>query len=332
MGNNTLKLSQACEGKLRYKAATGKSPHTIVDYRSSFKKLQLYFTSDPLFASISCAQLIAFFAWLQDEYVSEPDGAAPRGKAKLSAKTVFNIHTNLSSLWSWAVNEELVPKNIIRTIDPPPVSDPVIEPFTKDEIAALLKACDVTHAWKNRAATTNKRSTAFRDRAIILALLDTGCRASELCGIHVGDLNLNNNSIKIRGKGPGRDGKERIVYFGKRTGQSIWKYLLPRLNSSKEDDRLFVVGPDGDLRPMTRDVLRKLLHRIGERAGLANVHPHRFRHTFAINYLRNEGDILTLQALLGHSDLEMVKRCARIAQTDCANAHRRASPVDNWKL
>jgi len=219
-----------------------------------------------------------------------------------------------------------VPKNIIRTIDPLPVSDPVIETFTKDEIAALLKACDVTHTWKNRAATTNARSTAFRDRAIILTLLDTGCRASELCGICVGDLNLNTNSIKLHGKGPGRDGKERIVYFGKRTSQAVWKCLLPRLNSSKDDDRLFVVGPDSDLRPMTRDVLRKLLHRIGERAGIANVYPHRFRHTFAINYLRNEGDILTLQALLRHSDLEMVKRYARIAQTDCADAHRRASP------
>jgi hypothetical protein len=109
MGNNTLKLSQACEGMLRYKAATGKSPHTIVDYRSSFKKLQLYFSSDPPFASITRAQLIAFFAWQQDEYVSEPDGAAPRGKAQLSAKTVFNIHTNLSSLWccvasAWATS------------------------------------------------------------------------------------------------------------------------------------------------------------------------------------------------------------------------------------
>ena len=83
---------------------------------------------------------------------------------------------------------------------------------------------------------------------------------------------------------------------------------------------------------MTSAVLRKHLDRIGEKAGVRNVYPHRFRHTFAITYLRNQGDIFTLQSLLGHSDLAMVRRYARVAQTDCAEVHRRASPVDNWRL
>jgi integrase/recombinase XerD len=79
-------------------------------------------------------------------------------------------------------------------------------------------------------------------------------------------------------------------------------------------------------------MLRKLLDRIGDRASVPNVHPHLFRHTFSINYLRNQGDIFTLQSLLGHSDLVIVRRHARVDQTDCAEEHRRASPVDNWRL
>lgn len=83
---------------------------------------------------------------------------------------------------------------------------------------------------------------------------------------------------------------------------------------------------------MSRDVLYRLLRRIGERGQVANVHPHRFRHTFAITYLRNGGDIFTLQTLLGHSTLDMVRHYARIAECDTERVHEIASPVDNWRL
>jgi len=80
-------------------------------------------------------------------------------------------------------------------------------------------------------------------------------------------------------------------------------------------------------------VLRRLLNRMGERAGLAkSVYPHRFRHTFSVNFLRNGGNVFELQQLLGHTSLEMIKRYAKIAQSDVEAAHRRASPVDNWRL
>ena len=327
-----ITLSRACESMIRYKTAIGKSVHTISDYKNTFKKLLLFFEDDPPFPTVTRDQLVSFFAWLQDDYISEPDGVAPRGKVRLSPKSILNIHVNLSALWTWGVNEGFIDKNIIRAIEPPPVSEPVIVPFTKDEVAALLKACDQSRTWKTRATTATDRPTAVRDRAIILTLLDTGCRASELCGMCFGDLNMSTNSIKVRGKGPGREPKERIVYVGKRAAQAIWRYLLPRLDTIRDDDPLFANDPEDSSQPITRTTLTKLVSRIGERADVADTYPHRFRHTFAINYLRNDGDLFTLQALLGHTDLAMVKRYARIAQMDCADTHRRASPVDNWKL
>ena len=327
MKKSKLTVSQACDGLVRYKMAVGMSPNTIRNYRASFSKLTTYFTADPALSSITRDQMVEFFAWLQNGFISEPDGAAPRGKFKLCAKSIVNIHTDCSALWSWAVNEGFITTNVVRTIELPDPKPSVVETFTKEEIEALLNACDRQRTWKTRELTASQRSTADRDRTIILMLFDTGLRASELCNMKIADVKLAANSVKVLGKG----NKERIVYFGKRTSKALWKYLTPRLKDAGPDDLVFVVGPKSDPRPMTRDVLGRLLERIGERAGITNVHPHRFRHSFAITYLRNGGDLLTLQDLLDHSDIAMVKRYAHIAQADCARAHQKASPVDNWK-
>ena len=126
--------------------------------------------------------------------------------------------------------------------------------------------------------------------------------------------------------------KERTVYFGKLCAKFRWQYLAPRLGKTRPDSPVFLKRAVIDDAPMTRSGLWQLLKDLGERAGVQNVHPHRFRHTFAITYLRNGGDVFTLQMLLGHSDMELVRRYALIAQADCANFHRKASPVDNWRL
>jgi integrase len=80
------------------------------------------------------------------------------------------------------------------------------------------------------------------------------------------------------------------------------------------------------------NAIHLLLANLGSKAGVKNAHPHRLRHTFAVEYLRNEGDIFTLQMILGHSTLDMVRNYLQLAKADAKNAHRRASPADRWKL
>ena len=328
---SSITISQAFEGMILNKQAEGRSVNTINDYRNSFKKLALFFNSDPAIDTISKSDLVKFFAWLQQDYESEPDGVAPRGKFKLSQKSILNIHINLSSLWHWALDEKLVKINVVREIKVTKPSAPVINPFAQEEWAKLLRACETSHNWKTREQTKTHRITFDRDRAILFTLLDTGARASELCSIRFQDLSLANRTIKLRGKGPGKEPKERLVSIGKATADAINKALRPRLAQIQPTSPLFVVlnKYDGDL-PFTRDNLGNLLKRIGDRAGISNVHPHRFRHTFAINYLRNGGNVFALQAMLGHTTLDMVKRYLQIAQIDLDREHQRASPVDNW--
>jgi integrase len=83
---------------------------------------------------------------------------------------------------------------------------------------------------------------------------------------------------------------------------------------------------------MDRHALLKLIHRLAQVAGVQDAHPHKFRHTFAIEYLRNRGNERTLQDMLGHESLEMLRTYTRIAQVDMINGHQFASPVENWRL
>lgn len=83
---------------------------------------------------------------------------------------------------------------------------------------------------------------------------------------------------------------------------------------------------------METNSIRCLLRRLGERASVKDVHSHRFRHTFAIEFMRNGGDVFSLQRLLGHSSLEMVRRYLTLADTDAKFSHEKASPADRWHL
>ena len=118
------------------------------------------------------------------------------------------------------------------------------------------------------------------------------------------------------------------AYIDTSTSRALWRYLTSR-HDACPDDPLFAnhLG-----RPLTRDVLRHLIRRLGERAGISNANVHRFRHTFAINFLRNGGNAYTLQRLLGYCTMTMTKIYLALSAQDDSHNHRHASPVANWRL
>lgn len=333
-----LTLSQAWRGFLMDKRASGKSPYTIRNYQNCFNKLTLYLetNNEPnpdnlMMSDLTRSFWVGFMAWLQETRFAPGGIVGGRKAAHLSAKTIRNYHTNISAFYTWAVERaEIVDKHILHTIERPEYERPIIEPFTESEVKAILAACDHTTTWSN-GRTMSERPTAMRDRAIVMLLVSTGIRASELVNARRRDLDLDAGQLKVFGKSRGTKPKERIVHFGRHTQRCLWRYLV-EYDELAPDDPLFPSDITGERTFMKRRSLATLLKRIGERAGVEGVHPHRFRHTFAVNYLRNGGDSLALKRMLGHASLKMVDHYVQLATSDLAAIQRTADPADNWNL
>lgn len=306
-----LTLSQAIQGFNLTQQARGLSPHTIQDYNNTLIKFQTHLEKDYLMEEITARHVELFLAGYQ---------------AKVKKKTLLNYHTGLAALWTWAMKERIAAEHVPHLVTPPRPEEVDIVPYNEQDIRAMLNSLHRSKRYGRPGKKVSDHAVPFpeRNRALILLLLDTGIRAEELCTIRMQHVDKRNQRIYIFGKGA----KERHVSFSSRTHQALWRYLTTRPDI-QNNDALFVTESG---REFKRTRLLKLLKNIGRRAGVNDVTVHRFRHTFAIQYLRNHGDPYTLQKLLGHSTLDMVKRYLAIAQADVEAAHRLASPVDNWAL
>jgi integrase/recombinase XerD len=323
-----LSVAKAIPGFLQYKAAEALSPGTLESYKQHLELWQSH-AADCRIDQVAANDLRAYLVWLRDQYQPRRFG---KGTAPLSAKTLRNVWITLSAFFTWASKEFGLPSPM-KSVPAPQFEPAPVEPLSKEAVEALLKATDSSRPARtdSRRTFVMRRSSVFRDRALLLILLDTGLRASELCALSIGDVDQKTGKMTVKHgrSGGAKGGKGRVVFLGKAARPALWRYLAAREDGEEPGAPLFLVKYD---RPLNRDALRQLLAALGQKAGVPKCHPHRFRHTFAITYLRSGGDLFTLKAQLGHSTLDMVEHYARIAQIDVEQAHRRASPADNWHL
>lgn len=319
-------LSRAVDGFLLNISAAGRSSYTIRNYKAELLRFTNFIGALEI-NQVSSRQIEDYLLYLKNDFRITHIATTHIPPKKISQKTLSNAHGALAVFWKW-VSKEFQLSNPFKVAPIKYYSKP-ISPLKESEIELLLSACRQTRKTpKTMKAYLSKRTTCKRDRAIILTLLDTGMRVSELCGILIKDYDSECGRLMITGKGI----KTRFVYLGKVSSQSLWSYMLERYPSQKppKDDPLFT--DFYGIHPLTRQNVLQLIKRLGNNAGVINVHPHKFRHTFAIEFLRNGGNVFELQQLLGHSELDMVKRYVQLAQIDLENSAKRASPADHWRL
>ena len=284
---------------------------TITGYRIYFDAFTA-FVGDREIESITRFDVIEFLNHLRDTN-------------DVSDHTLYDVRARLSTLWTWASTELGIP-NVVTRVAKPKYKEPEIIPYSQDEIKHLLKAAEHSAEWTTRTGNQvrSKRATALRDRAIILTLLDTGLRASELCALTMGDYDEGRGRLHIR---HGKGDKGRFVVAGKRTQKALWRYMAQRQGTT-DTEPLFSTNTGEHLGRMN---LYNLIVGCGDRANVKRAGVHRFRHTFAIEFLRNGGNVFQLQELLGHEDVRTVLIYIKLAETDIDNAGRH-SPADNWRV
>lgn len=308
------------------------SPNTVNDYTRTFTR----------FAEFLAGQQITAVEAITTDHIE--DYLNELHDAGLANKTIANQWTALSSLWTWAEGKHQLPHPIRGHIPCPKINRQQPQPYSELEIKALIRATAYNAPWRGRPETASARNWALRDKAILITLVDTGIRASELCALHIADYDSQIGQLTVR---HGKGNKLRILPLGDRALDAIDDYLdarkrapvgkrarpgrTPRVQQLAGDDPLYATNTGS---AMDRYQLLDMISAAAQRAEppVLGANCHRFRHTFAINYLRRYPNIYTLQKVLGHSSLDTVKIYLEIAEIDLHQAHRTASVADAWRL
>ena len=212
--------------------------------------------------------------------------------------TIDNIRRTLSSFFAWLENEDYIEKSPVRRIYKVKATKKVKETFTDENLEKLRDTC-----------------SNVRDLAILELLISTGMRVGELTKLNISDMNFQERSCIVLGKG----NSEREVYFSAKSKMYIKKYLETRTD---DNEALFVsliklynrLGISG---------VEILIRNLGKEANINKVHPHKFRRTMATMTIDKGMPIEQVQKLLGHIKIDTTMEYAMVNQNNVKNSHRK---------
>ena len=311
---NLVRLTESYAHCLR---SEGKSTKTITWYAANLKRFAQFLSDSHLPGSvdeIGKEEARRFISYLQTEVRRWENHSGIHDDKRLSAYSVQGYARTIKAFWSWLIDEGYINHNPMTGLKLPKTPRKVIATFSQEQIVRMLNCVD------------KKSSHGFRNFTMILLLLDTGIRLSELINLQMDNIDFLQSFILVRGKG----NKERVVPFGSQVRRTLRRYIM---HFRPEPDSPVTGGVflSEDGLPLKPRAIQSMLLRLSNKAKISGIrcNAHRFRHTFAKQYLLQGGDIFSLKEILGHSSLEVVKIYVNLASNDILQQHRKFSPVDN---
>lgn len=261
----------------------GLATNTLLSYRRDLRR----------YAEHLAALGVADLADIRDSHVSAFLVALRGGDEQhvaLSAASAARAVVAARGLHRFAVREGLLTDDVTRAVRPPTPAKRLPKSISVEDVEALLEA-----------AVVDQTPLALRDRALLELLYGTGARISEVVGLAVDDLDPEQGSVQLHGKG----GKQRIVPVGSYASAAVEDYLVrarPVLALGGRGSHALLLNSRGG--PLTRQSAWARLRAVAARAGLPDtISPHTLRHSFATHLLDGGADVRVVQELLGHASV-----------------------------
>lgn len=318
-------LRRAVQRWLSDGKAQGWSATTLRDRQNAMERLCWWLENEeetsPTLDALTPSRVRSFLAYARE---ANPTGrfGSNRTTTRREARpaTVHAYFRAIRAFGNFCLAEGLIQPEEwpLKNVKAPRVPNDQIQPLSQEQVQGMVNAARSMQAPE-------------RNAALILLLVDTGLRVSELMGLKVGDVDRSEGELIVTGKG----NKKRRVYMGSTARRALWRYLETDRREAMPDEPLFVsVGGTTHNAALTHSGIHRLVKNAGNGAGISGVRcsPHTLRHTFAVNFLRGGGNLFELQQLMGHTDLTILRRYVVLAEADLAQAHRNASPADRMKL
>ncbi len=255
-----------------------------------------------------------YLSYLQDRerWFGERSYAEPR---KLSKGHINAQYRRLNRFFNWLVERKHIDENPLDDIEPPSLDEKTVPIVTEDQMRDLLTLADPA-----LARTPSHRFRLTRDRAVLYAFWDTPGRLSEIAKLRLQNSDLTNGTLQVMGKGR----RERKMPIGDTARSVIWDYLQERESLMPRTDALWV-SEQGEA--LLSNGVCQLLRRLAKRANIEGMHPHRFRHSYAINALRAGMPEQVLKIVSGWRKIPETY-FKTLGEEDAIEFHRQVSPGD----